>query len=145
MALTRDRVVLPADVTNSTTSFADATSLSFPLTAGLKYMLRGGLVFTGTATTGVAVGLNASPSTAPTLMAVNTTGALTATTDNLSAFTAFDTGTAGSDLIAAGSLVELFGFIVPSVTAIYIVRFKAETAVATVMKAGSTIWYEQVQ
>lgn len=144
MALARDRILLTADVSNATTSFADVTGLSFSLIVGRKYHIRGCFAVTGTATTGVAFGLNASPSTAPTLMAVTTKGDLTATTDNTSAFTAFDTGTAGSDLIAAGGIVTMEGIIVPSVTAVYVVRFKAETAVATTCKAGSYIEWEAV-
>lgn len=144
MALARDRIYLTADVTNSTTSFADVTGLSFALVVGRKYHIRGQFVTTGTATTGVCYALNASPSTAPTLMAINTRGDLTATTEKISSFTAFDTGTAGSDLIAAGTVDTMEGTIVPSVSAIYVVRFKAETAVATTCKAGSFIEWEAV-
>jgi hypothetical protein len=142
--MARGRVVLTSDVTNSAAAFADVTGLSFTLTVGYKYLIRARLITTGTATTGVVYGLNASPSTAPTLMGLAQIIPTTATTNTICNVTAFDTGTASTDILAAGSVVTMEGIIVPAATQIAIVRIKPEGAVATTCKAGSFIDWEEL-
>lgn len=132
------KVLLGSDRTNSTTSFADATGLSFTLQANTTYGFTFRVLVTTPATTqGYNIAIN-GPST-PTAFAYQSLQPLSNTTQSPNHQTAYDTGTAGSTAPAGTFVVVIPGTITTGASGgTLIVRFLSETGGQTVtVKAGS--------
>lgn len=148
-ALDRKLMVL-ADVTNATTSFADVTGLSCPLLSGKHYNFEAMLIHrTDATTTGARFGVNIGA--VPTNLALHgvsqITSSVTAAAVGMSAMvTARDTAivveTTGPG--AVNMLCMMYGWIQPSADGIFAVRCQSEVAVANalIVEAGSwcRIW-----
>lgn len=133
------RVHLTGDVTNSTTSYADATGLSFALAANTTYSFVFHVLVTTPATTqGYNIAINGP--TAPTAFAYQSMQPLSNSTQAPSHQTAYDTGTSGSTAPAGTFVVVIPGTIVTGASSgTLIIRFLSETGGQTVtVKAGST-------
>lgn len=142
---------LASDVARSTTTYGDVTGLSFAVLAGTVYNFEAQIIFTVNAvSTGVVWSVSATPTTAPTMLAYNTTRpSLAATypqTPVLTGANAYDSpaaATVSTTPATTGNLAEIRGIIQPSVNATFVIRFSPDTAItnAVVAKAGSTLRY----
>lgn len=142
------RKTLQSDVTNATTSYADVTGLSFPVTASRTYRFRFVVDYTCNATTtGSSWSINGP--TSPTRLSFRAEYSLTTTSrTTLEGCSAYDTNAANASSAATGAnhaIVE--GFITPSADGTVVLRFISEVAVASaiVAKAGSTVDYFEVK
>lgn len=137
---------LDGDVVNSTTSFADATGLTFTSVPNADYLLEAFLVYTSAATTtGLNLALNgpASPAGVVGEWRVYTS----ATAAVLRQFTAYNTGTASSGVLAAGSAqyAQFTGMLRTGATGGAVtLRFASEVAASAItLKAGSVLRVQQ--
>jgi len=132
------RILLGSDVSNSTTSLADATGLSFSVKNGVSYRFRFWVVFqTAATTTGCSLSVNA-PSTS--LLAYRVEIPTSASASVLGFKRAVNTATTGTDVDSATSNLLAFieGVLVPSADGTLIVRFASEVAASNcTIKAGS--------
>lgn len=140
-------VILGADQTNSTTSFADVTGLSFSVAAATKYLIYTLAIFqTDTVTTGIKFSLN-GPAAASLILFNHSIPTATTSALNRSG-RAFDTTAAstGIDIINTSTLITLDAIFVNGANAGTLsLRFASEvdTSVVTV-KAGSVLVYQVV-
>ena len=142
-------VRVTADVSNSTTTFADITGLSFSVDANKDYIFEAWLIFqTAATTTGIAIAGNgpASP-TAFVLHAAIPVGITLYASDSNLASRAYDTGTpsTGIDVANANTLAHVVGILRNGVNAgTFALRFKSEVAASAVtIKIGSVLRYRQ--
>lgn len=138
-------VIAGSDTTNSTTSLADATGLTFSASANSSYLIEVFLRWDASATA-VGIQVSATASGSPTLTAglfLANAAAGTAdgsvwnaddvvTTTTASAFTAGNVGVISALLITSGS------------SSTWQVRFAAEATGSITVKAGSIIRYRKV-
>lgn len=140
-------VILASDVTNANASantIADVTGLSFAVVASATYQFSARIPYTSAATTtGSRWAIN-GPSL--TSLYVSTWTPLTASTQNFTSASAYDTpASASTDSLAAGNVAVMEGFITCSAAGTVIVRFASEvSASAIVAKAGATLTYVRV-
>lgn len=133
------RVRITGDVTNSTTSFADVTGLSFSLSANTTYgFIFHVLVTTPATTQGYCIAMDGPAS--PTAFSYQSMQPLSSSTQTPSHQTSYNAGTTGTSAPSGTFLVVIAGQIVNGANAgTLIVRFLSETAGQTVtVKAGST-------
>lgn len=133
-----------SDVTNSLTSFADVTGLTYPLLSGRAYAYEINLFHqTAATTTGAQFGVNigATPTLLTGVAIQQITSSVTAATFGASAMisavdTAFVVETTGPG--ANNFLAYAKGLIIPSADGTFAARFKSEVASSNcVVKAGS--------
>ena len=130
-------VRLTADATNSTTALADATGLSFAVSAGAFYAFQFLVMFQ---TEGTASGIKlAANAPANSYIVYNISTPLTATTATLSNRRAVNTGaaTASIDAANANTLAVFDGLLAPTAAGTLILRFASETTTIARIKAGS--------
>jgi len=135
-------VVLPSDVTNSTTTIADVTGLSFPVTSGITYKFKFYIIYTAAAaTTGSRWSIN-GPAT--TLLNYTSRYTLTATTQTQNFQAAYNVPAAANlTSLTAGNCAIIEGVITPSANGTVIARFASEIAAsAIVAKAKSYVEYQ---
>jgi hypothetical protein len=140
------RKTLTADVTNATTTSADVTGLSFPVTSGRTYRFKFTCdITTDATTTGIGLGVNGPAMTRLVWKSCVATGAATET---VAYGTALDTYSAATTSAAtAGNYCTVEGICTPSADGNVILRNKSEVAVASgnVVKAGSCVEYDEVK
>jgi hypothetical protein len=134
------RVKLTVDRTNSTTSLANATGLSFTVEANKTYAFEFYIRFRSAATTtGIQLSVNAPASPTALVFNIETPTSNTAITDSIRR--AADTGaaTSGIDSADVDTLAKITGLLVNGANAgTLIVRFASEVGASTVtIKAGS--------
>jgi hypothetical protein len=95
-------VRLDADVSNSTTAFANATGLSFTAAANADYLIEAFLVYTSAATT-TGINLALTGPASPAGVVGEWRAYTSATAALLRQFTAYDSGTATTGVIAAAA------------------------------------------
>jgi hypothetical protein len=140
-------VTLAADVINNNATLntiADVTGLSFAVTAGVTYRFRAIVYYTSAATTtGSRWSINGPAS--PTLLAYQSTYALTATTNTSNNAVAYNIPAAcnASSASTTGNIAQIEGIIKPSASGTVIVRFASEVASSAITaRAGSTLtWW----
>lgn len=137
-------VTVSGDVTNSTTGFADATGLSFSVTAATNYRIECTVFYTVTAAT-VGARFSATAPASPTATIGQTFLPTSTTAVGGSQWSANDQG-----VVVASSAVATPSFNTGHVVAIlrnganagtWQLRFAPETATAMVLKAGSFCAY----
>ena len=135
-------VDLGGDVTNSTTSFADITGLSFAVVAG-SYAFKAQLLCTSAATTtGAKFSINGPTAT---IMAYIVDQANTATTTRIDCRAAYDSGGPSSQTPSGGTFyATIEGIITVSATGTVVMRFGSGVAAsAIVVKTGSVLSYRK--
>jgi len=137
-------VILTADRTNATTSYADITDLVIPVSANTRYDIECKLVYSANATTtGLGVGWTGPAS--PTLSSGRMTSGLTTATIGGTTSIGNDTGGVTTASVATSGNSALFeGFWSNGANAGNVqIRFKSEVAIASaiVIKAGSWCKY----
>jgi hypothetical protein len=137
------------DVTNSTTTFADVTELTFSATANKDYIFEAWLIFqSNTATTGIKFAVNGPASPVAVVMNAHIPIGLTLyASDSMMASRAYNTGTASAsvDTINANLLAHIVGILRNgSTTGNLTVRFAAETTGTVKVMTGSVLRYRQV-
>jgi hypothetical protein len=141
-------IIMTADVSNSTTSFADVTGLTCPLLANKRYVVTAFLhIISAATTTGVQIGYNigAAPSLAQFSALEVVTNSATAAALSSGAQTARDTAvivqTTGP---AAIGPAIMSGVIQPSADGTFAIRLVSEVAASAVtVKAGSYLEIRQ--
>lgn len=143
-----NRVLLANDVVNNNASantIADVTGLSFPVTSGKLYYFRFVIFYDAAATTtGSRWAIN-GPTT--TYLAGTSRYGLTATTETLNYFNAYNTPAAANatSVGTTGNIAIIEGYITPSAAGDVIARFASEvSASAITAKAGSYVEYIQL-
>lgn len=145
------RKTLQSDVINATTSMADITGLSFPVTAGRTYRFKFLIEHIPNATT-TGSGFNISGPASPTRFGFKLTKSLTTATETILYVSNTDYAT-GIDVANAttpsltSNIATMEGYITPSVDGTVQGRFLSEVAVAAgqTVKAGSTVEYHEVR
>ena len=135
--------VVSSDVTNSTTSFADVTGLSFAVTSGQTYAFQAKLLMTAAATTtGVKVAINGPTAS---IMAYMAETATTATTSRIDYQAAYDSGGPSAQTPTGGTFyATVEGVVTASANGTVTVRFASEVASsAVVVKAGSCLFWRR--
>lgn len=138
-------VVKSGDTANSTTTFADATGLSFTALANKTYIIEAWIRWATSATTvGIKFGINgpASPAFIGDLfLAILSTGALSGGGGN-----AYDVGIATASALGLGdNLARVYClFRNGSTQGAVTIRFAAETTGTVTVKDGSVLRYRQV-
>lgn len=146
------RLVVTADVTNATTSFADVTDLTIAIKSGKTYCFDCCLLFqTNATTTGARFGVNGPAS--PTYLRLAGIGVVTVSatagvvSTNTATVSAYDTSAIGAQTTGPGTVdcaAYMFGTIVPSADGTFAVRSQSEVAVASglIVRRGSylRIW-----
>lgn len=130
------------DVSNSTTSFADVTGLTYPLLSGRKYLIDCVLFHLSAATTtGAQFGYNigAAPTVAQFANISGVTNSVTAGAISLGSATARDTAiTAQTTGSANVTMTHIAGYIQPSADGTFAIRLVSEVSTSAVtVKAGS--------
>lgn len=140
----RTLVTLGSDVSNSTTSFADVTGLSFSVSSGTTYRFEVLIVYDAqAATTGNRWSLNGPAFTFLGYRVIFHTSNANITLNNQNSY---DVGTATvNSAFTSGNIVEIKGVIRPSASGTLVVRFASEapgTNNQITVKAGSTLeWW----
>ncbi|HJQ66344.1 MAG TPA: hypothetical protein VJ816_08205 [Gemmatimonadales bacterium] len=137
---------LDADVANSTTTLANATGLSFTAAANADYLIEAFLVYTSAATT-TGLNLAISGPASPAGVVGDWRAYTSATAALLRQFTAYDTGTPTTGVLAAGAAqyadfraMLRTGAAGGAVT----LRFASEVAASAItLKAGSLLRVQQ--
>jgi hypothetical protein len=142
-------VVLTGDRTNSSTSFADITGLTFTPLAGKTYIIEAWLIFqSNTAGTGIGFAGNGPASPTAYVMNANIPIALTLyASDSMMASRAYNVGTpsVSVDAINSNLLAKIDCLLVNGVNSTaFTLRFKAETTGTVKVLAGSVLRYRQV-
>jgi hypothetical protein len=136
-------VQLGTDQTNSTTTLADATGLSFDVEADRTYLFTAYILW-DTPSTATAAAFSINGPASPTLLSwhgrtMNSAGG-GITTNNQTAYDVAAIGTTAA--YTTNNLAMIEGIIKPSVDGTVVVRFRSETAGQQItVKAGSTIKY----
>lgn len=142
----RTLVTLGSDVSNSTSTFADVTGLSFAVTSGTIYRFEIMVFYTSQATTTGSMFSVNGPAT-PTMLSYRSVLAVGTSTTNQNEVVAYDSPTTASSTSAnasAGNIATIAGIIQPSSSGTLVVRFKSEapgTNNQITAKAGSTLEY----
>lgn len=154
MALSRDRILLTADVTTAaSTNYAPITGLTLAGINGKRYHWRFvALCTVAAATTGVRFGPSASPTTAATyntyfgLVGGDGTPAVDGGTATGFVTTGSTTGgyTAPTDLAGTAVICTLEGIYVPSATQVFQMEVGPEAAAAVTVVKGSYLEWEVV-
>ena len=139
----RTLVTLGSDVTNSTSTLADVTGLSFAVTAGTIYRFFAMIYYTAGATgTGARFTVNGPAS--PTLLAYRSFMAVANSGFQITA-ALYDSGSATTTSNSpSGNIATVEGIIQPSTSGTLVIRFASEapgTGNDIVAKAGSTLEY----
>ena len=142
-------VVAPGNVSNSTTTFADVTGLSFEMLANKTYIIEAWLIFqSNTALTGIKFALNGPASPVAVVMNAHIPIGLTLyASSNMLSSRAYDTGTpsVSVDTINANLLCKIDGLVRNGVNpGTLALRFAAETTGTVKVMAGSVLRYRQV-
>ncbi len=129
-------VVLNANRSNTTTSFADATGLSLAVPATGYYSFRAIVIFyTAATTTGIGLAMN-GPSTSYLAYrtSIPTTGVQGTDAEMVEHVVAWDTGTAttGIDASSTRRVATIEGGFYASATGTLVVRFKSEVSTSAV-------------
>lgn len=140
------RVVMNANVTNATNSFADVTGLSFPVVAG-TYHFKFTIPYTSAATaTGSKWSINGS--VAATRLNYTCLWTKAATTNQIYNATAYNTGSASSTSLTNGNVCLIEGIAVFTSSGTIIARFSSElnsgSSTITAL-SGATVVYTKIQ
>lgn len=142
-------VVLPSDQTNNNAvanTIQDVTGLSFPVLAGKKYHFKFVIFYTAAATTtGSRWTINGPAFTM--LNYISEYSLTTSTSTRNGQQTAYDMPAAsnGTSALTTSNFATIEGIIMPSADGTVIARFASEVAAsAIVAKAGSTVFYQQL-
>lgn len=131
-------VTLGSDASNSTTSYADVTGLSFSVTSGTTYRFYAIITYTVPSSLASLWSLNGPALTRAEWLTRHapTSGATIITTSH----TGYDSGF--SNTSTTQGLVIIEGFVLPSASGTLAVRFQSGTGgTAVTAKAGSTLTY----
>lgn len=144
-------VVLGSDQTNNNAvanTIQDVTGLSASLTANKMYWFKFVIYYTSAATsTGSRWGVNASAGTAANLSMTSEYSLTTTTTTRNALIQAFDSPAScnASSAATGNNMCIMEGYFIPSANCTFIARFASEvTASAIVAKAGSVLYYQQL-
>jgi hypothetical protein len=142
LSTTADNFVTTAgDVTNSTTTYADVTGLSFAVVSGETYWFQASVLYDAAATTtGSKWSINGPAS--PTRVAFKYSVSLTTTTttDGNANFYDLPTASNATSAYTNANVALLEGFITPSASGTVTVRFGSEVAASAItVKAGSIL------
>lgn len=144
-------VVLGSDQTNNNAvanTIQDVTGLSASLTANKMYWFKFVIYYTSAATsTGSRWGVNASAGTAANLSMTSEYSLTTTTTTRNALIQAFDSPDScnASSAATGNNMCIMEGYFIPSANCTFIARFASEvTASAIVAKAGSVLYYQQL-
>jgi hypothetical protein len=136
-------VVISADVNSAaSTSAQDITGLSFSVTSGVLYEFEAVILYTTTDNTiGASFGVNGPAS--PTLVSFTTLTPQTATSISQGSGGDYSLRGAANATPAGVATARVFGFVRPSSSGTFQIRFAPETATASgiVVKAGSRVKY----
>ena len=133
-------VKLAADVTNTTTTLADTTGLSFTAAANTTYLIEIWVTYTTAATTtGINLSVN-GPATPTSISFLRFTG-LSTNAGAVSNFNAYDAGTANASALSGVNTAIVEAVLANAGTSgTFILRFASEVATSAVtIKAGSTL------
>lgn len=135
-------LVVTADVTNATTSFADITGLTCPVEANKTYIIEAYIIHINNATTtGSRFGFNGPAMTYVIASTIDTvTASVTASVHSGGTVTALETAiTAQTTGSVANTLAIIAGTIVPSAEGTFAMRCASEVAVASglIVRRGS--------
>jgi hypothetical protein len=134
------------DVSNSTTTFADVTGLTFSATASKDYIFEAWLIFqSNTATTGIKFAVNGPAS--PTAVVIQTHIPISLVSVTQGGARAYDSGTASAsvDTINTNLLGHVMGVLRNgTTTGNFTIRFAAETTGIVKVMTGSVLRYRQV-
>jgi len=129
-------------VNNITSSYADVTGLSFPVTAGNLYWFKFVIPYNAGATTcGSSWSINGP---AQTLLNYRTQNTLTATSETQHCLGAYNSGAANASSLSTGNLALIEGLVKPSANGTVIARFLSETSSGITVQAGAFVWYMAV-
>lgn len=139
----RTLVTLGSDATNSTTTFADVTGLSFAVSSGTTYRFYFLIMFDSQAqTTGSKWSLNGPSTTALHYRVMYASGVSANTIANNDTYNSGTVSTASSG--TTGNIATIEGIVIPSASGTLIARFASEapgTNNQITAKAGSTVEY----
>jgi hypothetical protein len=137
----RTLVTLGADVTNSTTTLANVTGLTFNVVSGITYRFYVIIPYTAAATTTGSRWTLTAP--ANTILAYTSKYTITATTQTVNYATANDIpAAANASSLTSGNVCIIEGVVRPSANGAVQIRFASEIAAsAIVAKAGATLEY----
>lgn len=134
------------DVTNSTTTFANVTGLTFPMAINTDYVFEVWLIFqSNTATTGIKFAVNGA--TSPVAVAIQNHIPVSLVAMTHGAARAYDSGTASAsvDIINSNLLGHVTGIVRNGAnTGTFAIRFAAETTGTVKIMTGSVLRYRQV-
>lgn len=142
-------LMVNADVTNSTTSFADITGLTCPVKAGVTYAIEASIFHVNNAsTTGSRFGFN-GPAMTYVVAGTNdtVTTSVTASVHSAGVVTALETAiTAQTTGSTSNRMALISGIVVPSADGIFAMRCQSEIAVASglIVRRGSWLWIREV-
>lgn len=138
-------VVKVGDTSNATTTFANATGLSFTALANKTYIIEGWIRHATSATT-VGIKLSISGPVTPAFVSVMFFSLLSTGIPSGGGGNAYDIGTAtASSLATTDNLAKLYCLFRNGATqGAVIVRFAAETTGTVTIKDGSVLRYRQV-
>ncbi len=133
-------VKLGADVTNTTTTLADATGLSFTAAANTTYLIEIWVIYTTAATT-TGINLSVNGPAAPTSISFLRFTGLSTNAGAVSNFNAYDAGTANASALTGVNIALIKAVLANAATSgTFILRFASEVAGnAVTIKAGSTL------
>lgn len=142
-------LMVNADVTNATTSFADITGLTQSVKAGVTYAIEASIIHINNATTtGSRFGFNGPAMTYVIAGTIDTvTQSVTASVHSAGAVTALETAiTAQTTGATSNRMALISGIIVPSADGIFAMRCASEIAVASglIVRRGSWLWIREV-
>jgi hypothetical protein len=134
------------DVTNSTTTFANITGLTFTIGVNEDFIFEAWVIFqSNTATTGIKFAVNGPAS--PTAVVIQTRIPISLVSITLGGARAYDSGTASAsvDTINSNLLARVVGIIRNGSTAgTFAIRFAAETTGIVKVMTGSVLRYRKV-
>ena len=140
--ISRHITVLGADVSNSTTTLANATGLSFSAASGRTYRFHAHIIYNAAVTTtGVNFAVNGPTNSLFGIMTTATNGAAAVQISNVNAVNT--AGTVSGTSFTTGNMATIDGTITTTAAGTVIVRFSSEVATSAItIKAGSSIeWW----
>jgi hypothetical protein len=147
-SLVLNSTMISADVTNTTTSYADITSLSFSVTSGKQYYFKFVIPYTTSGTgNGAGFSINGPTVTHLSYYSFYPSAAVANTVTYNSGLSSYDSpaaSTLNTGTLSALAFVE--GIITPSANGTVIGRFRSENAAGNsiVAKAGSVVFYQEI-
>jgi len=131
------KVILGSNLSNTGTAYEDITGLSFAVTANKVYKWRATIAYTASAS--LIFSCNG-----PSVTYVNSrfTISLNTTTNVTSNQTLYDAGTTGA--ASSSGLCTADGIVRPSASGTFTLRFRCVTIGALMVRAGSTLEFEEV-